>query len=220
MNKIAIYTRVSTENQNELNQIIKLKSFAENRRISFDLYSDVESSKKNRPTKNILLNKIRSGIKYDAILVWSFDRWARNTIELLNDINELSKRGVNFISYNDGIDIKESGTEALKLLSSFYAFELKCISERTKLGLERAKQQGKKLGRPLGSKDRKKRNNVNYLIRQAVKRRDQDEKSGIHRGLTYYFDKNKFTDFDEVERFIKSDLSKRISKGKKHSSKT
>jgi len=219
MKKIAIYTRVSTDEQHNMNQIIKLKQFAEDRCLDYDIYSDVESSTKTRPTKNILLNKIRSGIKYDAIVVWSFDRWARNNIELLQDIDELLKIGVNFISFNDGISIKESGTEALKLLSSFYAFELKCISERTKLGLERARQQGKILGRPKGSKDIKKRSNINYLVREAIKRRDADEIKGKHKGLSYYFDKNKFTDFDEIENIIKYDLGKRISDGQKNSKK-
>lgn len=215
MKKIAIYTRVSTESQTNLNQIIKLKEFAEERRLEYDIYSDVSSSKNTRPAKNILLNKIRSGVIYDAILVWSFDRWSRSTIELLNDINELLKRGVNFISYNDGIDINESGTESIKLLSAFYAFELKSISERTKLGLERARLEGKKLGRPVGSKDRKKRNNINYLLREAKKRRDNDEINGIHRGLSYYLHKNRFIDMDEYEIIIKSDLGKRISNGLK-----
>jgi DNA invertase Pin-like site-specific DNA recombinase len=211
--KVAIYTRVSTNEQNNLNQIIKLKKYAEERRYDYDIYTDIQSSKKTRPTKNILLNRIRSGVKYDAVIVWSLDRWARNTIELLGDINELLNRGVNFISYNEDISVKESGIEAIRMLASFYAFELKMISERTKLGLERARQQGKKLGRPFGSKDTNKRSNVNYLIREAVKRRDADEAEGKHKSLLYYLDKHKTNDFDEMENFIKSYVGKRISQG-------
>jgi DNA invertase Pin-like site-specific DNA recombinase len=211
--KVAIYTRVSTDEQNNLNQIIKLKKYAEERRYDYDIYTDIQSSKKTRPTKNILLNRIRSGVKYDAVIVWSLDRWARNTIELLGDINELLNRGVNFISYNEDISVKESGIEAIRMLASFYAFELKMISERTKLGLERARQQGKKLGRPFGSKDTNKRSNVNYLIREAVKRRDADEAEGKHKSLLYYLDKHKTNDFDEMENFIKSYVGKRISQG-------
>ena len=211
--KVAIYTRVSTNEQNNLNQIIKLKKYAEERRYDYDIYTDIQSSKKTRPTKNILLNRIRSGVKYDAVIVWSLDRWARNTIELLGDINELLNRGVNFISYNEDISVKESGIEAIRMLASFYAFELKMISERTKLGLERARQQGKKLGRPFGSKDTNKRSNVNYLIREAVKSRDADEAEGKHKSLLYYLDKHKTNDFDEMENFIKSYVGKRISQG-------
>ena len=212
--KVAIYTRVSTDEQNNLNQIIALKKYAEERRYDYDIYTDIQSSKKTRPTKNMLLNKIRGGVKYDAVIVWSLDRWARNTIELLGNINELLKLGVNFISYNEDISVKESGIEAIRMLASFYAFELKMISERTKLGLERAKQQGKKLGRPFGSKDTKKRSNVNYLIREAVKRRDADEAQGKHKSLLYYLDKHKSNDFDEMENFIKSYVGKSISQGR------
>ncbi len=120
------------------------------------------------------MNLIREGIKYDAIVVWSLDRWARNTTELLQNINELQLKGVNFITVNNNFDLQQSGTEALKLLSSFYEFELKVISERTKLGIKRAKQEGKQIGRPIGRKDNAKRNNFKYLVRQAIIRRDKD----------------------------------------------
>lgn len=216
MKKIALYTRVSTEDQHNLNQIVALKSFAEERQLDYDIYSDVESTKNTRPTKQILLNKLRVGVKYDAIVVVSFDRWARNTIELLNDISELNKLGINFISVNDGIDIQSIGEEAIKLVSAIYKCELSRISERTKLGLERAKLQGKKLGRPKGSKDKNQRSSLAYLVKEAKKRRDADELKGRHKGLSYYFDKSKFTDFDELDIIIKSDLRHRIAKGRKN----
>ena len=214
-NRIAIYARISTNKQNICNQIIELKKYAEERNLTYDIYTDVESSKNTRPTKNMLLNEIRNSKKYDSILVWCLDRWARNSMELLQNIHELLKLNVNFISINDKIDIKNIGIESIKLLSSFYEFELKCISERTKLGLERAKQEGKKLGRPHGSKDKLKRPKMGYFIRESVKRRDVDEAKGIRKSLSYYFSHKRFSGVDEVENLIRSDIGRKISNGKK-----
>jgi putative DNA-invertase from lambdoid prophage Rac len=219
MKKIAIYCRVSTERQHNVNQLAVLKQFADDRNLEYDVFEDIGSSQEIRPTKQKLLNMIRSGIEYDSIIVYSFDRWARNHIELLQDMNELMLKGVNFISYSEGIDLKTSGPEVLKLLGALYGFELKKISERTKIGLMRAKAAGKKLGRPHGSKDIKKRKTSGYLLKEALKRRDADEKLGRHKGLAYYIDTNKFEDNDELEVILRTDLSKRISNGRRKLSK-
>jgi DNA invertase Pin-like site-specific DNA recombinase len=171
MNKVAIYSRISNKSQDLYNQKMKLAAYAHERNWIFDMYEETESTRNTRPTKQELLNQIRLGVKYDAILIYSFDRWARNYNELIQDIHELMNRGIKFISVGDGLDIStESGKESLKLLTAFYKFELDKITERTKLGLERAKMEGKILGRPMGSKDKTKRKTIGYIEREEIKR--------------------------------------------------
>jgi DNA invertase Pin-like site-specific DNA recombinase len=60
------------------------------------------------------------------------------------------------------------------------------IRERTIEGLKRAKMQGKKAGRPKGSKDTKKRKKSGYILREAKKRKMLDEENGIHKAFEVY----------------------------------
>ena len=71
-------------------------------------------------------------------------------------------------------------------LTGFAEFERALISERTKEDLRRVKMNGKKLGRPKGSKDKKKRSNKGYVMRELKKRKIFDKKLGIYRPLTDY----------------------------------
>ncbi len=170
-NKIAIYCRISTSSQNLYNQKIVLAEYAHANNFDYDIYEETESTRNTRPIKQELLTQIRLGAKYSSILVYSFDRWARDYHELLFDIKELTKHGIGFISIGDDININtEIGKEALKLLMAFYKFELDKISERTKLGMIRAKAEGKVVGRPHGSKDKFKRDSGGYILREKNKR--------------------------------------------------
>ena len=94
------------------------------------------------------------------LLVWALDRLARGgTLDMLQIIHRLGERGVRVISYQG--PWTEAGGDLLDLLLAIVGWvarmESNRRSERTKAGLERAVSQGKRLGRPPGSKDRKKR---------------------------------------------------------------
>ena len=165
MKKVAIYCRVSTQDQVLENQIIKLEEYAKNRDYLYEVFKEKETTRKTRPVKYDLLRRLRSR-EYDGLLVWKLDRWARSSIELLSEITELYEKGVNFISYQDHIDLSTSGGRLqFQILSAFAEFERSIISERTLLGLERAKKQGKRLGRPKGSTDKKHRKKSGYYLR-------------------------------------------------------
>ena len=167
--KVAIYCRVSTQEQNLDNQKIRLVEFANRNSWNFEIIEEKESSRKTRPKKNELLQRLRNK-EFDSLLVWKLDRWARSSYELLGDIEEIHKKGINFISFSDNIDLSTStGKLQFQILSAFAEFERNLIRERTLEGLNRAKALGKTLGRPKGSKDKKERKKSGYYLRHIGK---------------------------------------------------
>lgn len=162
---VAIYCRVSTREQTTENQVLILEEHAKRMGWVYDIYEEQESTRKTRPIKYGLMQKLRAGV-YDAVCVLKLDRFGRSTIELAADIEELKNKGVMFISLRDNIDLSTaSGQLQFNIISAFAQFERDIISERTKDGQARALAQGKKLGRPKGSKDKKQRRRSGYYIR-------------------------------------------------------
>jgi DNA invertase Pin-like site-specific DNA recombinase len=188
MKKIALYVRVSTSEQTTENQKIRLIEYAQTNKLEYDIYEEVESTRKTRPVKQSLLAKLRN-MEYEAVVVFKLDRWARSSTELILDTKELLDKGVGFISISDNLDF---GTAAGKLhfqiLSAFAEFERELIRERTIEGLKRAKSQGKKVGRPKGAKDTKKRKRAGYILREAKKKQSKDSESGINKSIQTYLD--------------------------------
>lgn len=149
----------------------------------------MESTRKSRPVKAELLNKLREG-HYDGVLVYKLDRWARSSTELVLEIRELANKGIAFISYTESLDFSTStGRLHFQILSAFAEFERDLISERTKEGIYRAKNRGKTLGRPKGSKDKKKRRKAGYYLREARKKQMEDQEIGIHKSIQDYLNK-------------------------------
>jgi putative DNA-invertase from lambdoid prophage Rac len=177
--RVALYKRVSTVKQTNLNQSVRLLEYAKSKGWDYDEFDEVESSRKSRPIKQHLLSLLRNG-KYDAVIVYKLDRWARSSTELILETKELIDKGIAFISVSDNLDFSTaSGKLHFQILSAFAEFERSLISERTKEGLRRVKMQGKQLGRPKGSKDKTKRSNKAYLMRELKKRKQADEEKGI-----------------------------------------
>src|SRR4030042_236762 len=88
--KVAIYCRVSTNEQTTDNQRLRLTEYAEKEGWTYDVFTEVQSSKKTRPVKAELLQKLRSR-EYEAVLVYKLDRWARSSTELILEVKELIK---------------------------------------------------------------------------------------------------------------------------------
>lgn len=158
----AIYTRVSTDDQFTENQKLTLTEFANSLNIPYVIIEEEESTRKTRPLKQETLNELRKK-KYEGLIIYKLDRWARSLRELVLEIVELHNKGIKFISYSENIDLSTSiGRLQFNMLSSFAEFERDLISERTKEGQKRAKANGKQIGRPSGSKDKKKRKTIGY----------------------------------------------------------
>jgi len=165
MKTIAIYARVSTKEQTTDNQVIRLIEYAKVRGFSYEVFTETESTRKTRPIKKLVLDLLRKGI-FDGVMVYKLDRWARSSRELLLEIEELIQKGIEFHSYSENLDFTSaSGKLHFSILSAFAEFERELIRERTLEGLHRAKQQGKRLGRPKGAKDKKQRRTGGYYKR-------------------------------------------------------
>jgi len=170
--KAVIYSRVSTQDQSTDNQLPVLRDLAASRGFELvQVYQESESAWKAGHQRELscLVDNARQR-KFDLVLVWSLDRLSREgALAILELVHKLNIYGVKVISY------QESWTEApgeigeiLYALAGWVAkMESERRSERTKAGLQRALREGKKLGRPVGSKDKVKRNRRGYLLRYA-----------------------------------------------------
>jgi DNA invertase Pin-like site-specific DNA recombinase len=163
--KIAIYCRVSTRDQNPDNQKIILVERAKRENWDYEVFEEKESTRKTRPVKYKLMQMLRRK-EYDGVCVLKLDRWARSMLELTNEITELYEKNILFISHRENIDFSTSlGKLQFNIIAAFAQFERDMISERTKDGLARAALEGRKGGRPKGSKDKKPRRKSGYYVR-------------------------------------------------------
>jgi len=146
--KVAIYVRVSTQDQNLENQKIPLVEYCKRMSWEYEIFEEKESTRKTRPIQWDLFNRLLHK-EFDGLVIYKFDRWARSTKELIDHIERLLDKGVKVYSYTENIDLDSSmGRAMLTILSAFSQLERDIIRERTIAGLRRAKAQGKKLGRP------------------------------------------------------------------------
>ena len=184
--KVALYCRVSTTDQTPENQRIRLTEYARQKGWNYEVFTEIQSTRKTRPVKAKLLTKLRNE-EYDGVLVYKLDRWARSSTELILEISELLNKGIVFISYSDNLNFSTAtGKLHFQILSAFAEFERALISERTKEGIYRARNAGKTLGRPKGSKDQKPRRRSGYLLRMANERQKIDQKKGEYKDIENY----------------------------------
>ncbi len=146
--KVAIYARVSRTDQVLENQINPLKDYCHRMGYQYEIFQEKESTRKTRPVQWELYNRLLRK-EFDGLLIYKFDRWARSTKELIEHIENLLEKGVIVYSYTENIDLSTSmGRAMLTMISAFAQLERDLIRERTMAGLDRARAQGKKLGRP------------------------------------------------------------------------
>jgi putative DNA-invertase from lambdoid prophage Rac len=162
MGKVAVYLRVSTKEQSVGNQLPALERWVADRGHQLvAVYSENESAWVSGHQRELarLVQDAKRG-RFNFVLTWSLDRLSRQgSLAILSLVHKLSKYGVKVISH------QESWTEAPgDLAEILYAIagwvaqmESQRRSERTKAGLVRVKAAGVRLGRPPGSKDKKRR---------------------------------------------------------------
>ena len=149
--RVAIYARVSTldKGQDPETQLRQLREYAKRR--GFDIageYVDYATgTNEDRENYQRLLQDARRRL-VDVVLVWRYDRFARSTQALINALDEFRTLGVDFISYQEHIDTTTPQGELIfGIFASLAQFKSALISERVKAGMERAKAQGKQVGR-------------------------------------------------------------------------
>jgi DNA invertase Pin-like site-specific DNA recombinase len=165
--KVAIYTRVSTQDQTNENQLIELRRFCQNNNheVVAEFSDTISGTKSSRPELDKMMQAMREK-QFEAVIVWKFDRLGRSTKHLLQVIEEMKNKNVGLIATSQNIDTSTSmGKFFFTILAGFAEMEREIIVERTMLGLSRAKSEGKKLGRPSGSKDSKRRRLSGYNLR-------------------------------------------------------
>jgi DNA invertase Pin-like site-specific DNA recombinase len=162
--RAAIYARVSTaaqttENQHhELQRVASLRGWTVVR--SFD-DSGVGGAKRpaDRPALDALL-KAAVRREFDLLAIWSIDRLGRSLQHLVETVNELHAVGVDLYIHQQALDTSTpAGKLAFSVFGALAEYERELIRERVKAGLERARRNGTKLGRPT---------NLNSSVRAAI----------------------------------------------------
>jgi len=151
MKRTAIYVRVSKPGQTTENQIRELTPYCKQRDFEIvQIFEDhaISGAKESRPSLDELMLKARKRA-FDIVLVWKFDRFARSTTHLLTALNEFKDLNIDFISFSEGIDTTTSvGKMVFTFLGAVAEFERSLITERVNSGIQRAKENGVKFGRP------------------------------------------------------------------------
>ena len=148
--RAAIYARVSTFGQEPENQLQELRRYVEARGWTATEFVDrgVSGSKDRRPALDALLKDAKRR-RFDVLVCWRLDRLGRNLRHLILLLDELHALGIGFVTLGEGIDTTSpTGRLVLHVLGAISEFERERIRERVIAGLQRAKAQGRRLGRP------------------------------------------------------------------------
>jgi len=179
--RVAIYCRVSTSDQSTESQVLDLRRYVRERGWTlFNEYCDngISGTKDSRPALNELMDAARKR-RFDAVLVWRFDRFARSTKHLILALEEFRNLGIDFVSYQENIDTSSPlGSAIFTIISAVAQLERDIIAERVKAGLRRARENGKKLGRPKASVDTEK---IQKLRSKGLSLRAIAKETGISR---------------------------------------
>ena len=165
--RAALYARVSTLDQEPENQLVELRRYVRARSWPAAVeYVDkgVSGAKDRRPALDRLIRDAKRR-RFDVLVVWRLDRLGRSLKHLVTLLDELQAVGVAFVSLGEGIDCTTpAGTLQLHILAALAEFERARIVERVQAGLQRAKRQGKRLGRPYATVPRERLTAVEGLL--------------------------------------------------------
>jgi len=151
--RVAIYARVSTTDgrQDPEVQLQPLREYCKQRGFTVhkEYVDKMSGSRDDRPALARMMDDARKR-KIDAVLVFYFDRFARSVKQLVLALEEFNQLGIDFISYSENIDTSTPmGRVLFTIVSAMAEFERSLIQERVRAGLQKAKRDGKRLGRPV-----------------------------------------------------------------------
>ena len=159
--KAVLYVRVSTGKQEAQNQLIQLREFC--KKQDYDIVQEfvevISGKEKSRSEYDRMFRAAHKRL-FDIVLFWDLSRFSRaGTLHTLQKLNELEGLNIKWHSYQDSYlsSVGEFKDVVISIMATLAKIEREKISERTKAGLERAKREGKNLGRPKGKKDKKAR---------------------------------------------------------------
>jgi DNA invertase Pin-like site-specific DNA recombinase len=164
--RAALYHRVSTLDQDPTLARAELREAAARHRfaVALEIEETGSGARNSRPGLQRVMQAARRG-EIDVVMTWKLDRFGRSVLDLLTNIRTLEASGVRFIAVTQGLHIRPEGDAVsrmmLTMLAAVTEFERDLIRERTRLGLAKARAEGKHLGRPLGSR------NANAIVRSV-----------------------------------------------------
>lgn len=149
--KVALYARVSTDGQDPEVQLVALRAHAAQRIwqvVEEFVDRGVSGAKERRPALDRLLKAAWAG-RFQVVLVWRFDRFARSVKHLVGALETFRSLNVGFVSLQEQLDTATPiGQAMFTIIGAMAQLERDIIRERVKAGLERAKARGIRLGRP------------------------------------------------------------------------
>src|SRR3979411_1201376 len=151
--RVAIYARVSTANngQDPTMQTRELREYAERRVWTLtDEYVDIgiSGTKEKRPELDRLMSDAHRR-RFDAVVVWKFDRFARSVSHLLRALETFKAQGIEFVSFSEQLDPSTpAGKMVFTVLGAVAELERSLIVERVKAGMRNARSKGRCIGRP------------------------------------------------------------------------
>ena len=157
--KVVIYTRVSTLDQTIDNQLIELRDHCS--KMGWEIVKEYADeglsgtlSRDKRPALNSLI-KDAYRKRFDSVVCWDISRIGRSMKELILFLSDMKDRGIGICSVRQGFDTSTSMGEIMfQFVGILSSWEREMIRERTLAGLERARRQGKTLGRRKVTNDR------------------------------------------------------------------
>ncbi len=161
--RVGIYLRVSTadKDQDPQTQLLPLKEYCHSQNWAiYKVYEDrVSATDLARRVAWRELLRDASRRKFDVLLVFRMDRAFRSVLDAASTLERLRAWGVGLRSYCEPyLDTTSPFGEALYYITCAYAqLERGILAQRVKAGMERARAEGKHVGRPKGSRDRRKR---------------------------------------------------------------
>jgi DNA invertase Pin-like site-specific DNA recombinase len=151
--RVAIYARVSTagNGQDPAMQTRELREYCDRRGWTVaGEYVDIgiSGTKERRPELDRLLAEAHRR-RFDAVVVWRFDRFARSVSHLLRALETFKALGIEFVSLSEQVDTSTpTGKMVFTVLGAVAELERSLIVERVRAGLRNARAKGKRLGRP------------------------------------------------------------------------
>lgn len=134
------YARVSTSEQNGNGQVAELEKVCDKVELEY-----ASGGRWDRPALQNILRGIKAG---DVLVVWKLDRLTRSLSDLLQILKRLEEVGAGFKSLTEGVEtVTPAGRMMLQMLGAFAEFERAMVRERTRLGLVRARLEGRVGGR-------------------------------------------------------------------------
>jgi DNA invertase Pin-like site-specific DNA recombinase len=156
--RAGIYARVSTLNgsQDPSMQTRELEEYCQRKGWQIhDIYVDNGFSGKKdfRPQLNRMMQDAHER-RFDVVVVWRFDRFARSVSHLLRALETFGALGIQFVSLSEQVDTSTpTGKMVFTVLGAVAELERNLIVERVRAGLRHARAKGKRLGRPRKSVD-------------------------------------------------------------------